>query len=139
MKKTVTSLALTAAVLGAGVIAAPAASAVTCYGDYCSGKDPESSGCSADAYTVVSARIPGTGSYVELRWSPTCKTNWARTSWNGDSPSTSLRAVQCATGYTQGYSTNNGSFWWSRMIYSPSLGVSARWSGSPGATATSCS
>ena len=54
--------------------------AVSCYGDYCSGKDPQNSGCSADAYTVASAGVLGSGgsSVVELRWSPTCKTNWTR-------------------------------------------------------------
>ncbi|WP_376741623.1 DUF2690 domain-containing protein [Amycolatopsis balhimycina] len=88
--------------------------------------------------SVVSARIPGTSAYVDLRWSPTCKTNWARTNWNGESPSTQLRAVQCPTGYTQGYSRNNGSYWWSRMIYSPSMGVSAQWVGAPGSIGTSC-
>jgi hypothetical protein len=138
LKRIITALAVTAATVAAGVIAAPSAYAVTCYGDYCSGQDPEATGCSADAQPVVSARIPGTYAYVELRWSPTCKTNWARTSWNGESPSTQLRAVQCPTGYTQGYSSNNGSYWWTRMIYSPSMGVSAQWVGAPGSIGTSC-
>ncbi|GLL05094.1 DUF2690 domain-containing protein [Dactylosporangium matsuzakiense] len=61
--------------LSGAVAAGSPALAVTCYGDYCSGQDPESSGCSADATTTASARIWGTESYIELRWSPTCKTN----------------------------------------------------------------
>jgi hypothetical protein len=126
------------AALSGAVVTAPAAQAVTCYGDYCSGRDPEATGCSADAYTVVSARIPGTSAHVELRWSPTCRSNWARTAWNGSNPGSALRAVQCPTNYTQGYSGTNGSFWWSRMIYSPNLGVSAQWNGPPGSVGTSC-
>ncbi|MEV6707416.1 DUF2690 domain-containing protein [Micromonospora wenchangensis] len=86
-----------------------------CYGDYCSGKDPEAMGCSADAYTVTSA---WTGSYtVELRWSPSCKTNWARI---GAGYGGSLWVVQ-TTGYKQSSSGSNGSFRWTAMIYSPSL------------------
>jgi hypothetical protein len=138
MKRLVVLLTSLAAALGLALVVAPAAQAVTCYGDYCSGVDPEASGCSADAYTVASARIAGTYAYVELRWSPTCKTNWARTTWHNEFTSSALRAVQCATGYTQGYSSTNGSYWWSRMIYSPSLGVSARWNGPPGNGATAC-
>jgi len=132
------SAALVTAMVGMSFLVALPAEAVSCYGDYCSGVDPESSGCSADAFTRVSARIPGTYAYVELRWSPTCKTNWARTTWSGD-PS-SLRALQCATGYSQiGVSGSNGTYSWTRMIYSPNLGVSAQWIGPPGSTATSCS
>ncbi|MET8280579.1 DUF2690 domain-containing protein [Micromonospora sp. NPDC005174] len=114
--------------------------AVSCYGDYCSGQDPEASGCSADATTTASARIWGTYSYIELRWSPTCKTNWARVpaSWGTSYPS-QVQAFQCATGYNQsGVSASNASYSWSRMIYSPKLGVSARWTGAPGYTSTAC-
>lgn len=131
------AILIAVASLASSLLVAPAAQAVTCYGDYCSGRDPEATGCSADAYTVVSARIPGTYTHVELRWSPSCKTNWARTSWNAN-PQSALRAVQCPTGYTQGYSSTNGSYYWSRMIYSPNYGVSARWIGAPGSVGTSC-
>ena len=120
MKKFATRIALGLAVaLGALVVVAPApasAAAVTCYGDYCSGKDPQASGCAADARTIYLAYVYGTGggTWVEIRWSDTCKTNWART--NG--VRTNIKAVQ-DTGYTQGYSANNGSYSWSKMIYSP--------------------
>jgi hypothetical protein len=122
------------------VVAQTPAMAVGCYGDYCSGKDPESTGCSADGITVASARIPGSYTYIELRWSATCKTNWARvpSSWGTSSPSL-LQAYQCATGYNQsGVVASNGSYSWTRQIYSPKLGVSARWTGSPGTTGTAC-
>ena len=120
MKKVISRIALALVLALSGlVIVAPAASpaaAVTCYGDYCSGQDPESSGCSADAYTIFTEYVYGTygASYVEIRWSPTCKTNWAR----ANSVTTNIKAVQ-DTGYTQGYAANNGSVSWSKMIYSP--------------------
>jgi len=123
------------------VVASTAAHAASCYGDYCSGQDPQAAGCSSDAYTVVSARIPGTYTYIELRWSPSCKTNWARVpaSWGTSYPS-SLEAVQCSTGYTQrGVVASSSDYSWTRMIYSPVLLVRADWIGSPGSVGTSCS
>jgi len=124
--------------IGAVITVVPAqpALAVSCYGDYCSGVDPQSSGCSADGYTVASAGVYGSGgtSIVELRWSPTCKTNWTRVNWSGWSD---IRAVQ-STGYTQHYSGSNGSYWWTAMIYSPTLCVKAVASGAWGTTQTSC-
>ncbi len=75
------------AIAGSVVIAPTAQAAVTCYGDYCSGKDPMSTRCSDGAYTVAYTQVyfkraltnatPYAG-LLELRWSPTCKTNWAR-------------------------------------------------------------
>src|SRR4051812_9702530 len=55
------------AVVGSVVATAPAAHAVTCYGDYCSGKDPQLSGCSADGVTVAAVDV--SGGRLELRWS----------------------------------------------------------------------
>lgn len=109
-------LALAAGAVGVLGTAPTPAHAVSCYGDYCSGLDPQSSGCAADAYTVFSESVYGTAgaTYVEVRWSPTCKTNWART----NIITTNIKAEQ-DTGYVQGYSTNNGSMSWSKMIYSP--------------------
>jgi len=133
------ALCFLSVVMGSGVVST-AAQAATCYGDYCSGQDPEAAGCSADAYTVVSARIPGTYTYIELRWSPSCKTNWARVpaSWGTSYPS-SLRAYQCSTGYNQrGVVASSSDYSWTRMIYSPALSVRADWIGSPGSIGTSC-
>jgi len=45
------------------------------YGDYCSGQDPEWTGCSADAVTV--AQTPSRYGILDLRWTNDCKTNWA--------------------------------------------------------------
>jgi uncharacterized protein DUF2690 len=113
------SLAVCVALASIALIVTPAspAHAASCWGDWCSGLDPQASGCSADAKTVASANVPGlTGETVELRWSPTCKTNWTRTNFSNFEW---LRAIQPSTGYTQGYSTNNDQFWWSKQIYSP--------------------
>src|SRR5438876_9566962 len=50
---------------------------VACSGRGCDGQDPITTGCDYDAYTVTSQDINGLG-LVELRYSPTCGTNWAR-------------------------------------------------------------
>lgn len=122
--------------VGALVPGAPAqAASPTCYGDYCSGTDPEATKCSADAYTVAHQTWDGWSARLELRWSPSCKTNWARVNTNPPA----LMAVQCRTGYTQaGVVANNGTFWWTRQIYSPHLTVRADWVGPPGSRSTAC-
>lgn len=132
LKKAAAVAALT---LSAALVNVPSASAVTCYGDYCSAKDPQASGCSADAKTIATAYIYGSGgtSWVNLRWSPTCKTNWAQS----NVITSNIKAVQTG-GYTQGYSTNNGATSWSKMIYSPTLCVKASISGAWGVTQTAC-
>lgn len=60
--------------------AATPASAATCRGGSCTGKDPQSTGCSADGTTVVE-----TGNErpfrVQLRFSETCRAAWARGSY----------------------------------------------------------
>ncbi|MGW7582393.1 DUF2690 domain-containing protein [Kitasatospora sp. NPDC054768] len=67
-----------------GGLAAPTASAATprvtagCYGSSCNGQDPVDMGCSPDAYTVES--VDSAKGTIELRYSPSCKANWARIS-----------------------------------------------------------
>lgn len=61
--------------------AAPRIANVTCSGQGCNGTWPDQTHCADDAITVLSANINTTTSTVgkvELRWSPTCQTNWAR-------------------------------------------------------------
>ena len=101
------------------MIAASPASAAGCYGDYCSGTDPQSTGCANDAYAVASSTNAGVT--VQLEWSPSCKTNWARV--NTSSPA-SIKAVQSG-GYTQYGTISGGGYAWSRQIYSPTLCVTA--------------
>lgn len=74
-------VAALAAVPAAQASAQPAAPQVTCSGYGCDHQDPAATGCSAGSYTVTSAPITiGSTVYgtVELRWSPTCQTNWSR-------------------------------------------------------------
>jgi hypothetical protein len=124
---------------GALVVGAPAQASPSCYGDYCSGTNPETTGCSVGAQTVAQQTWAGWGVKLELRWSPTCKTNWARVSTNPAASGATLRAVQCSTGYTQaGAVANNGTYWWTRQIYSPTLTVRADWVGAPGSKSTAC-
>jgi Protein of unknown function (DUF2690) len=89
-----------------------------------------------DAVTVDALQDSVGGGRLELRWSETCKTNWAR--WQqyptgaclNCSPN-SLVAVQ-DTGYTQsldwfdqGTSPQAGQTYWTPMIYSPTHTVYA--------------
>lgn len=136
------------ALLGSSVVMASPALAVGCYGDYCSGKDPQATGCSSGAYTVEAVplyewRLNYVGSpdgywkrvgTLELRWSPTCKTNWARASMSDSTAIQSLYVTQ-ETGYQQGHRMAG---WWggsspgnyyTPMIYSPVLRCRAHTSG----------
>lgn len=104
----------------------PATAAVGCYGDYCSGEDPETTQCAKDAITLeVLETDSGRG---ELRWSPSCKTNWGRfeqypRGWSLSQGLLELRVVQ-DTGYTQpktfgkDMAASEGTHW-TPMIYSP--------------------
>jgi len=113
----------------------PPPTKVSCYGDYCSGRDPVTTGCNTGAKTFAAKEL--SGARLELRWSPRCKTEWAR--WiqypvglKSDLP-TELFAIQ-DTGYKQvanytvngdpedtaASSTSGGiTTSWTPMIYSP--------------------
>lgn len=125
LKRLFTILAVVITLTSVGLVQAAPAHAVSCYGDYCSGKDPEATGCSAGAVTVAWKDV--TGARLELRWSATCKTNWARyiqypRGWFMGNVPLEMRAVQ-DTGYTQrkNYGVNGTpeGATWTPMIYSP--------------------
>lgn len=109
-------------------------SSVGCWGDYCSGQDPEATGCAADAETVAVLVDDKGGGRLDLRWSPTCKTNWARwqqypVGWCMNCTPLGIYAVQDG-GYMQSVDfTDNlpqgGDTRWSPMIYSPERKVAA--------------
>lgn len=71
----------------------PSTPSTSCSQAGCNGQDPVQMGCAADAYTVdaASASVPvyggGVGgsvtATVELRWSPSCQTNWAKMTTSG--------------------------------------------------------
>lgn len=117
---------------GVAVIAtAVPASAVSCWGNYCSGLDPQATGCANGATTLSSVDL-GYGS-LNLRWSPTCQTEWARLYVY---PTRTLGPgyviAQQSTGYYQTGPIYAIFSWspqsetaWSPMIYSPRLCVKA--------------
>ncbi len=120
----VTLILLAAIVVEQVTVPKAHAASVTCYGDYCSGQDPVATGCATDAVTF--AWVDLSGARLDLRWSPTCKTEWARwqqyPGFSGDTP-WQLSAIQ-DTGYTQSitYDINGpaaGTTTWTPMIYSP--------------------
>ncbi|MDB5243617.1 MAG: hypothetical protein JWP57_4242, partial [Spirosoma sp.] len=78
MRKLLLRLVLVFGLMIPGIVLATSAPAYAagCYGDYCSGRDPMQMGCGNDAYTTAYKNLPG--ERLELRWSPSCKTNWAR-------------------------------------------------------------
>ena len=51
---------------------------VGCVGKDCQGKNPTSHGCDLDAYTAALREFDG--SFIELRYSPSCRAGWARIS-----------------------------------------------------------
>jgi hypothetical protein len=78
-------LMLTAAsTLGPTAVAHASASAggPDCYAASCSGLDPSTTNCVHDAYTGASQEIEG--GVLELRYSPSCKANWARYTQYGE-------------------------------------------------------
>ncbi|MGW2831183.1 DUF2690 domain-containing protein [Streptomyces sp. NPDC001286] len=124
------AVAFAATVTAPVVTASQAQADVGCYGDYCSGQDPMSTHCGDDAQTVAWSDL--VAARLEVRWSPTCKTEWARyqqypRGWYLGSSPMVLHAVQ-DTGYTQTYTFPNadagggaedGGTYWTPMIYSP--------------------
>src|SRR5688572_8659585 len=72
-----TSLIAAAALTLLSCLVAPDAQAASCSGRGCNGKDPADTGCSAGSTVADTAKMFTSGT-AELRWSPTCRTNWVR-------------------------------------------------------------
>ena len=102
-KRLATFVAAIVLMFSAMTLSSPATHAVGCYGDWCSGRDADATGCSADAVTT---QVYNNKEFsLQVRWSPTCKTNWARIvmyspGWIKCTSNGYLKAVQ-DTGYTQ--------------------------------------
>lgn len=81
------------------------------------GVSPSGTACEADATTVATAK----NSYgkVELRWSNSCKTNWARVIPNSSSYSTYGKIRRTSDGRT--YSTSGTGARFTAMVYAPSV------------------
>lgn len=110
-----------------GLTVPPANAAVSCYGDYCSGKNPYTTTgpggrlCSSGAYSVAFKNAPYDPNLrVDVMWSPHCQTNWAQVRWQP----TNLQIKQ-ETGYNPGGYYYQGGIWNTAMVYSPKLRVSA--------------
>lgn len=87
------------------------------------GTNPATTGCSADGVTIASRTVTsGTQSaYLEIRYSPTCQTNWIRVTTDGSNQS--AKAIgRDASGTLSAYTTpsqidNGNSF--STQVYAP--------------------
>jgi Protein of unknown function (DUF2690) len=95
---------------------------VTCSGDGCDGLNPVVTGCAADAYTVQTAVF--SNSNVELRYSPTCGTNWGRVTSKVGAANLVIR-IQRIDGLTYTFSGGNFNFAYSAMVYAPQLAARA--------------
>jgi hypothetical protein len=112
-----------ALIFGAGLVGPTSAYATSCAGNSCTGRDPVSSGCSAGAVTVAHVQLPAVSQRLELRWSPSCQTNWARMVYDPD-PAW-LHAFQPQSLYVAQKSGSDGTNSWTAMIYSPNYCVNA--------------
>jgi len=122
-------------VSGSLFMASPA-QAATCYGDYCSNKDPQATGCSVGAWTQTAVDVyaktdfgaPNYAGRLELRTSTTCGSiQWARFTPVYGGFNYDIGAEQPETGYVT--DTQHGNEWqsaWSNQIYSPQKCVRAR-------------
>ena len=91
---------------------------VTCSGNGCNNLDPEQTGCVAGAYTVQTAVL--STAILQLRYSPTCKTNWGRVISRGSNNSdVYLVLVDRIDGLSYGTKGLVGPFAWSRMVFAP--------------------
>lgn len=111
-----------------------------CWGDWCSGVNPMITPCANDA--VTTAWLDLEGARLELRWSPSCKTNWAKfirypQGWAFLSNNFLALIAEQDTGYQQvtdlftppaefTLTADGTTTFWTPMIYSPELLVRAR-------------
>ena len=95
---------------------------VTCSGNGCNGLNPVTTGCSADAYTVQTAVF--SNSFVELRYSPTCGTNWGRVTSRVGATFLVIR-IDRSGGLTYTFSGGNFNFAYVAMVYAPKVAARA--------------
>ncbi len=85
--------------------------AAGCTGSSCVGKDPQALGCSSGAVSLASVRPPGGGPAVILRWSSSCRANWARfDDSGGDSPGYWTFWAETSDGHRE-YKMFNNAMW----------------------------
>lgn len=123
-------LAMMVLVIGLCLVVVTPAAAVGCSGTGCNGQDPEVMGCAADAFTMASAPIhdaynnTNVGT-VDIRYSPTCKTNWGRATMSlyTENVATWTVGVVLQDGshleFTLAARLHPGSVNWCDMLYAP--------------------
>lgn len=87
-----------------------ASAAATCYGSTCAAKNPSTTGCSSDAYTVTSKSVTSIDAIkftVQLRYSRTCRAFWARFVLAGDNFCGSGAVIQMQNSDTGSTATLN--------------------------------
>ncbi len=94
----------------------------SCSGTGCNGQDPEKTGCEAGAYTVQTAVF--SNSYVELRYSPTCATNWGEVV-SKVGPTYLVIRTQRIDGLTYTFAGGNYNYAFSAMVYAPTAAARA--------------
>lgn len=99
----------------------------SCSGTGCNGLDPYKTSCRKDAKTV--AKIYGQGVKLELRWSPSCQSNWARAT--AEKSVAHIVYVQAPawpwSGRSETQDTGEGLVRWSNMWYAPGSKIQACW------------
>lgn len=91
---------------------------VSCSGNGCNGLNPATTGCSADAYTVQTAVF--SNSFVELRYSPTCGTNWGRVISRVGATTLTV-TIQRNDNLSYTFSGGNFTYAWVAMVYAPNV------------------
>lgn len=99
---------LLTALVGVG-IASPAYAA-SCSGASCVHRDPQVTGCSSGAAGLASVRPPGGGPSVTLRWSSSCRANWARFEGGGHQPGYWTYWAETRDGHRE-YKMFNNAYW----------------------------
>lgn len=98
---------------------------VTCSGNGCNGHDPVSTGCARDAITVsiTGGTVKFRTGTIQLRFSPTCGTNWGRVFSNiGNTQLTvSIRRDDGRFAFTVG----SGTRLWSPMVFARNVKAKA--------------
>lgn len=100
------------------ILVSPPAQAATCSGTGCNGKDPEATGCSAGATVADSVALYPSGR-AQLRWSPSCGTNWVRIlDFPGGSSSIRI-TVSSEYGSVPFLAPGTPGSHWGNMVYAP--------------------
>lgn len=103
------------------------ASAATCSGTSCNGKNPSTTGCTANGYLAKQVPVRRTsdgsvisGVYMQLYYSTTCKTNWVRVNANPYcGKATKVIDVAQAGGYHVSTSDTTCASSYSMQVYAP--------------------